>query len=214
MATPVLIVGNSGTGKSTSMRNFQKGSVMVLNVLGKPLPFRARLDTLNNASYEQIGATLAQAQYKSYVIDDAGYLLTKEFMRTAKESGYQKFTDMALRYWNMITYIREKVPYDIIVYIIMHTETDEMGNTRPKTIGKLLDEKINFQGIFSIVLESRSDGKNFDFLTRTDGQSCAKSPMDMFETELIPNDLKLVDDTIRNFYGLNTTTEKEEEEQQ
>ena len=130
MGIPVLILGASGSGKSTSLRNFKKGEICVMNVAGKPLPFRNNLDMVNNATYESIGQTLKQNQYKSYVVDDSQYLLAFEMFDRAKETGYGKFTDIALRFRNMLSYVARNTPDDCIVYFLHHTEETETG--KPK----------------------------------------------------------------------------------
>lgn len=201
MGIPVLILGASGSGKSTSMRNFKKGEVCVLNVAGKPLPFRGNLDTVNNATYESIGMTLKKGEFKSYVVDDSQYLLAFEMFDRAKETGYGKFTDIALRFRNMLSYVARNTPNDCIVYFLHHTEETESGKVKAKTVGKMLDNQLTVEGLFSIVLLASCDGMNYKFVTQSDGVTTAKSPMDMFEKE-IDNDLKFVDETIREYWNL------------
>lgn len=201
MGVPVLILGASGSGKSTSMRNFKKGEVCVLNVAGKPLPFRGNLDTVNNATYESIGLTLKKGEFKSYVVDDSQYLLAFEMFDRAKETGYGKFTDIALRFRNMLSYVARNTPDDCIVYFLHHTEETESGKVKAKTVGKMLDNQLTVEGLFSIVLLASCDGMNYKFITQSDGVTTAKSPMDMFEKE-IDNDLKFVDETIREYWNL------------
>lgn len=201
MGIPVLILGASGSGKSTSMRNFKKGEVCVLNVAGKPLPFRGNLDTVNNATYESIGQALKKNAFKSYVVDDSQYLLAFEMFDRAKETGYGKFTDIALRFRNMLSYVARNTPDDCIVYFLHHTEETESGKVKAKTVGKMLDNQLTVEGLFSIVLLASCDGMNYKFITQSDGVTTAKSPMDMFEKE-IDNDLKFVDETIRDYWNL------------
>lgn len=202
MGTPVMIYGESGTGKSTSMRNFKKGELSIVNVSKKLLPFKNDLPQLKSDDYEQIKKALKGSQSKSIVIDDATYLMTNEYMRTAKVSGFQKFTDMALHFFNLIQFIINELPEDKIVYVIGHVERDQDGNETFKTIGKLLDEKICLPGLFTIVLKSLVDNKKYLFQTNTNGKDTTKSPYGMFEQMYIENDLKLVDNTIRSFYNI------------
>lgn len=202
MGTPVMIYGESGTGKSTSMRNFKKGELSIINVSKKLLPFKNDLPQLKSDDYEQIKKALKGSQSKSIVIDDATYLMTNEYMRTAKVSGFQKFTDMALHFFNLIQFIINELPEDKIVYVIGHVERDQNGNETFKTIGKLLDEKICLPGLFTIVLKSLVDNKKYLFQTNTNGQDTTKSPYGMFEQMYIENDLKIVDNTIRAFYNI------------
>ena len=209
MGIPVLILGESGSGKSASMRNFNANEIGIFNVAAKPLPFRKKLPKVDNASYAKIEKVLADPKLKTYVIDDSQYLLAFDFFDRAKEIGYQKFTDMALSFRNLIQFVITKTPPDVIVYFLHHVERREDGVLKAKTIGKMLDEKLTVEGLFSIVLMAQTDGKEHWFLTQNDGLSTVKSPMEMFSTEKIDNDLKLVDTVIRDYYELNTTNKKE-----
>lgn len=184
------------------MRNFNENEVGVFNVADKPMPFRKKLKTVPQANYASICAVLAKEKtIKTFVIDDSQYLLCFELFRTAKETGYTKFTNMALNFYNLIQFIIKHTPADCIVYFLHHAETID-GKVKAKTIGKMLDEKLTVEGLFSIVLYCVSDGISHKFITQTDGKTTAKSPMEMFPLE-IDNDLKMVDDTIREYYGLN-----------
>lgn len=208
MGVAVLILGASGSGKSTSLRNFKRGEVCVLNVAGKPLPFRGNLDVVNNATYESIWATLKDGEFKSYVVDDSQYLLAFEMFDRAKETGYGKFTDIALRFRNMISYVARNTSPDTIVYFLHHTEETDNGKIKAKTVGKMLDNQLTVEGLFSTVLLATTDGMNYKFVTQSDGTTTAKSPMGMFEKE-IDNDLKFVDDTIREYWGLKGETKND-----
>ena len=200
MGIPVMILGGSGSGKSTSMRNFEPEEVGVFNVASKPLPFRKKLKKVDGAGYVQILSGLAKSPLKRFVIDDSQYLLCFEMFNKAKETGYQKFTDMALNFYNLIQFIITKLPDDVIVYFLHHTEEVE-GKVKAKTIGKMLDEKLTVEGLFSIVLLCQTDGIKHTFITQSDGYTTAKSPMEMFPPE-IDNDLKMVDTTIREYYEM------------
>ncbi len=199
MGIPCLILGESGSGKSAGMRNFDPDEVGIFNVAGKPLPFRKKMKTADNAGYQMIITTLKHPKLKRYVIDDSQYLLSFELFDKAKEKGYEKFTDMALHFYELIQFIIRNTPQDVIVYFLHHTETED-GRTRAKTVGKMLNEKLTLEGLFSIVLLCRTDGQVHHFITQSDGTTTAKSPMEMFPLQ-IDNDLKLVDDTIRDYYG-------------
>lgn len=201
MGIPVLILGSSGSGKSTSMRNFTPDDVGIFNVASKPLPFRQKLPTVNAASYGTIIKSLTNPTRKSYVIDDSQYLLAFEFFDRAKENGYNKFTDIALNFRNLIQFIITSTPPDVIVYLLHHTEEASDGSLKAKTIGKMLDEKLTVEGLFSIVLLCRAEKDKHYFITQSEGYSTAKSPMDMFPAE-IDNDLKAVDTAIREYWGL------------
>ena len=208
MGIPVLVLGESGSGKSASLRNFAPSEVGIFNVASKPLPFRRQLNKIDGATYSRIEKSLAKPTLKTYVIDDSQYLLAFEFFDRAKETGYQKFTDIALNFRNLIQFVIRETPPDVIVYFLHHTEKREDGSVKAKTIGKMLDEKLTVEGLFSIVLMAQTDGKEHWFLTQNDGFSPVKTPMEMFTDEKIDNDLKLVDDTIREYYNLNNN-EKE-----
>lgn len=201
MGIPVLILGESGSGKSASLRNFETKDVGVFNVASKPLPFRRRLPLINGATYQSIRDTLAKQQFKTYVIDDSQYLLAFEFFDRAKETGYNKFTDIALNFRDLINFVVRQTPSDCIVYFLHHTEFAADGTLKAKTIGKMLDEKLTVEGLFSIVLLCRGEKDKHYFVTQGEGYSTAKSPMEMFPPE-IDNDLKAVDTTIRDYYGL------------
>lgn len=201
MGIGVLIIGDSGAGKSASLRRFEPGEIGILNVAGKPLPFRNSLAKLDNARYNQIHQALMKNALNAYVIDDAGYLLSFDNFRRAKENGYGKFVDMAQSFEQMLEAIAA-TDADTIVYVMMHAERDADGRVKPKLIGKMLDEKLCVEGLFSIVLIARmTDGRHV-FETASDGLTPAKTPMGMFADAEIDNDLKAIDSTIRNYYGL------------
>ena len=206
MATAVLIMGESGSGKSASLRNFAPNEISVFNVTNKPLPFKqgkTKIPKIDNATYADIANALANPNKRAYVIDDAGYLLSFEMFKRANETGYSKFTDMAKNFFDMLDFINTKLPNDIIVYITMHTEDDsEMHKTKAKTIGKMIDQNLNLEGLFAIVLRAMQTEDGYKFITRDDRVSTAKSPMGMFESDKIDNDLKEVDRIIREYYDM------------
>ena len=149
MGIPVLILGASGSGKSTSLENFSENEVLVFNVAGKPFPFQKRLNRINNATYASIGKNLSKSIknnnnsnneskqiYKKYVIDDSQYLLAFDLFDKAKETGYGKFTDIAVRFYKMIRFVIEEMPEDVIVYFLHHTEETSSGKIKAKTVGK------------------------------------------------------------------------------
>lgn len=201
MGVPVLVLGASGSGKSTSMRNFEPDEVGIFNVAGKPLPFRKKIPKVDNATYEKIYKVLKEPKLKKYVIDDSQYLMAFESFDHAKETGYGKFTNMALNFRNLIDFIVRGTPNDVIVYMLHHTELSEDGKLKAKTLGKMLDNQLTVEGLFSIVLLCQVEGSEHFFITNSDGSNPAKSPMEMFELK-IDNDLKIVDATIRDYYEL------------
>ena len=211
MATAVLIMGESGSGKSASLRNFAPNEISVFNVTSKPLPFKqgkTKIPKIDNATYTDIATALAKPNKRAYVIDDAGYLLSFEMFKRANETGYSKFTDMAKNFFDMLDFINTKLPNDVIVYITMHTEDDsEMHKTKAKTIGKMIDQNLNLEGLFTIVLRAMQTEDGYKFITRDDRVSTAKSPMGMFENDIIDNDLKEVDRIIREYYDMKPLTD-------
>lgn len=199
MGIPVLIMGESGSGKSASLRNFEPSEVGIFNVASKPLPFRKKLNKMDNATYERIYASLRKKKLKRYVIDDSQYLMAFEMFSRAKETGYGKFTDCAKRFYDLVQFVIRDTPEDCIVYFLHHSEKTESGQIKAKTQGKMLDNQLTLEGLFSIVLLCETDGKTHRFITQSDGSTTAKSPMEMFDPE-IDNDLKAVDTAIRDYY--------------
>lgn len=204
MGIAVMILGASGSGKSASMRNFGGNDVAILNVASKPLPFRNKngLKMANKATYDMIKAAVASNRTPSYVVDDAQYLMAFESFTKATETGYGKFTVMAKNYEEMLRFIQEDTSPDTIVYVLQHIDVDENGKIKPKTLGKMLEQQLDVAGLFTIVLLCEADETGHHFITQSDGTNPAKSPMDMFDSIKIDNDLKMVDDVIRDYYGL------------
>lgn len=202
MGIPCLILGESGSGKSASLRNFEPADVSIFNVAAKPLPFRKKLPSRATSDYSAIMQCISQSQKKAFVIDDSQYLLCFESFAKAKETGYGKYTDMALHFYNLVQFVIRQTPPDVIVYFLHHTDTDaNTGKIKAKTMGKMLDNQLTLEGLFAIVLMCYTDGKKHVFITQSDGLTTAKSPMDMFPPE-IDNDLKAVDTAIREYYNL------------
>lgn len=199
MGVPVLVMGFSGSGKSASLRNFEPDEIGIFNVASKPLPFRKQLPLVNKATYGVIQAGLKKNNLRCYVIDDSQYLMAFEQVTKAKETGYGKYTDMGVNFVNLVQFVILNTSPDTIVYFLHHPERDETCHIKAKTVGKLIDNWLTLEGLFSIVLLAETDGKEHWFITQSDGYSTAKSPMDMFP-EKIDNDLKLVDKTIREYY--------------
>lgn len=203
-----MILGESGSGKSTALRNFDPAEIGIFNVASKPLPFRKKMMVVNAAGYGIILKSLSNPKLKSYAIDDSQYLLAFEFFDRAQETGYGKFTELALNFRNLIQFVIMNTPPDVIVYFLHHTERRDDGVLKAKTIGKMLDEKLTVEGLFSIVLLCQARQDKHVFVTQSSGISTAKSPMDMFPPE-IDNDLKLVDTAIREYWGLNPAPQEE-----
>lgn len=201
MGIPVLILGESGSGKSASLRNFKEGEVGIINVSSKPLPFKTKLKPFNSDNYTQIESVIKKAKAKSIVIDDAQYLQANEYMRNAKVQGYQKFTDIALNFWTLVQMVIKDLPDDVIVYFLGHIETDANGKEKFKTIGKMTDN-YSVEGMCTIVLKTLVRDGKYLFTTQTNGMDTVKSPMGMFKETEIDNDLKAVDQTIRKYYEI------------
>lgn len=214
MALPVLIMGRSGSGKTYSLRNFQPGEVGIISVEKGRLPFRSELKVaripsfsgdgdiksyaaLNSAKYSWVEDLLERSKTKTLVIDDSQYLLVNELFDRAAEKGYDKYVQMAANFRHLIHFINDLPEDDKIVYFLHHSEPDSDGREKCKTIGKMLDEKLSVEGCFDIVLYCQ----DHKFFTQANGMSSAKTPEDMFPLE-IPNDLKAVDRTIREYYGM------------
>lgn len=215
MAIPVLVMGRSGSGKTYSLKNFKPDEIGVISVEKGRLPFRSDIKVaripkygdenadaksygaINRAKYSWLMKVIETSKVKSLAIDDSQYLLVNELFDRAYEKGYDKFTEMAANFRNLIHFINELDQEDKIVYFLHHTEIDTDGREKAKTIGKMLDEKLTVEGCFDIVLYCQ----DHKFFTQSNGQSTAKTPEDMFELE-IPNDLKTVDEGIREYYGL------------
>ena len=200
-SVPVLLIGKSGSGKSASMRNFKKDEVAIANVLGKPLPFKSDLDAPKVDNYDVILKAIQKTDKKVIVIDDANYLITNEFMNKSSVKGFDKYNEIGNNFFNLINGIKN-IEGGKTVYLIMHEDTDDEGNVKPKTIGKLLDDKVNIQGMFTICLRSMYDNGNYIFRLKTNGQDCVKTPIGLFDEEQMENDLKLVDTKIREYYEL------------
>ena len=207
-SVPVLLIGKSGSGKSASMRNFKKGEIAIANVLGKPLPFKSDLEAPKVDDYNVILKAIEKTDKKVIVIDDANYLITNEFMNKSSVKGFDKYNEMGNNFFNLINGIKN-VEGGKTVYLIMHEDTDDEGNVKPKTIGKLLDDKVNIQGMFTICIRSMFDNGNYIFRLKTNGQDCVKTPIGLFDTDQMENDLKLVDEKIREYYNLDKEGEKE-----
>lgn len=208
MATPVLIMGRSGSGKSAALRNASEPT-LVVNVNNKPLPFKPNPNVRQFASdeYLRIKGALKAAYEKGIrvaAIDDAGYLMTSKFMaghRQAKgNSQFDLYNEIADNFYSLVKFVADELPKDMVVYVMMHEEKNDMGESKPKTIGKLLDDKVCVEGMFTIVLHSlKLDGK-YVFATNTDGLDVTKSPIGMFDATYVDNDIQSVTDKIREYY--------------
>ena len=204
MGRSILIYGKSGSGKSRSLKNFGEEEIFLINTVGKDLPFRKKFKyTWQCDDIDRIMEKLSKMPTKTAVIDDAGYILSNHFMREHAKpkkgsSQFDLYNDIADNFWKLLTAI-PKLPPDVNVYILMHESSNDYGETKLRTIGKLLDEKVCIEGLVTICLRCLTDGRRHYFRTQSDGSDISKSPEDMFQLE-IENDLKAVDDRIREFY--------------
>lgn len=203
MGIPVLIFGKSGAGKSTSLRNFTKEEISVLNVTNKKLPFRNDLPIKNNATYEEIAKALANPSKRAYVIDDAVLNMTKENFARSQEIGYSKFTEMAKHFFDMLEFITTQMSDEVIVYIICHEE-EENGKVHAKTLGRMLDSNLGggIESLVTVCLRAMQTENGYKFITGGDINSTAKSPMGLFDSNEIDNDLKFVDAKLREYYAM------------
>lgn len=207
MSVLTMIYGESGTGKSTSLRNFSNDEVAIINVSGKPMPFRSELKTLSSNNYQIIADWLPKIKQPSIVIDDATYLMVDQFMANVQLKGYEKYNIMAQNFTNLIEQAR-MLPEDKIVYFMGHSDQTDSGREHFKTIGRMIDNYVTLEGKFTTVLKSVvKDGKYY-FQTHNSGSDTVKSPLGMFDADLIDNDLKMVDDIMREYWSIPRVTEE------
>ena len=212
MAHKILILGDSGTGKSASLRNMNPDDVLIINAAGKPLPFKNKLETVT-PSYKNLTQDVLNAmdstKKKIIVIDDAQYIMSFQYMRRIKENGWDKWNDIQGDFFNIIQHC-DDLPSDTIVYVLSHIQRDDEGHEKMKTMGKMLDEKITLEGLFTVVLKTSVVDGTYCFLTQNSGKDTVKSPIGMFDSYAIDNDLAYVDAKIRNYYEIGTYASDEE----
>lgn len=212
MSISVMVLGESGTGKTSSLRNLDPSNTLLIQAISKPMPFRAAnwkpvtkesphgsIYVTDNADH--ICKAMQRTQKDVIVLDDFQYVMANEFMRRSEEKGFEKFTDIGRHAWNILN-TASQLAHHKRVYIMAHTQTDDSGRIRAKTIGKLLDEKITIEGMFSIVLRTAVVNGQYLFCTQNSGSDTTKSPIGLFDDLHIENDLAAVDAAIFNYYGL------------
>lgn len=215
MGLPVLIYGKSGSGKSRSLKFFDENEIVLLNTEQKELPFRKRFKkTGSSDDVGKIIATINMNPEKTFAIDDAGYIMTHLFMGNHRNkkgnASFDMYDDIADTMYYLVKRIKTEVnDPEKIVYIMFHEDTDDFGITRLRTIGKQLDRKVCLEGMVTICIRCMSKDGNHFFRTVTDGSDITKTPEDMFETPEIENNLKMVDDAIRGFYGWKKKEDKQ-----
>lgn len=209
MSIATMILGESGTGKSTSLRNLNHADALLIQSVKKPLPFKSRdwkpVADGGNVYVSDQSDHIIRAMQKTkrhiIVIDDFQYILANEFMRRNEEKSYDKFNDIGRHAWDILM-AASALDDNKRVYILGHTQTDDNGRIKAKTVGKMLDDKITVEGLFSIVLRTVVQNGNYLFATRNNGSDTTKSPLGLFDDELIENDLSKVDSAIVEYYGL------------
>jgi hypothetical protein len=203
MGEAILIYGKSGSGKSRSLINFGEEEIFLVNVIGKRLPFAKKFKyELSSDNIQTIKDGLTKMPCKVAVIDDAGYLMTNTFMRGhGKGDQFQLYNTIGDSMWDLLRFIKQKLPNDALVYLMMHEEADDFGNTKLRTIGKLLDQKVCLEGMVTICLHCIIKAKEHLFVTNGNGNGIEKSPEGMLEYEE-PNDLKAIDSKIRTYWGI------------
>jgi len=225
MANAIIILGKSGTGKSSSIKGLDPKETVVLNVLGKKLPFKGsstlynkeaknlfRIDDYTQAINMLQGIDKGASYVHNIIIDDAIYIMRKEYFRRAKEAGYSKYTELGMHFQQIISTI-ENMREDINVFLILHSEDVMSDNSivgyKVSTIGKLLDSQYNPVEVVPMVLYSsvKYDDKGvatYGFYTHRfmDGviEIPAKSPAGMFTEDFIPNDLGIVVKAMKEYY--------------
>ena len=213
MSIATLILGNSGTGKSSSLRELDPAKTLLIQCINKPLPFRAdgwvkreqilkdKGNVIQTSDAQMIERLMRSSPHEIVVIDDFQSMLVNELMMRSAEKGYEKFSDIGKNAWTIFQ-TAGQLASNRRVYILAHTQTDDYGNVRMKTVGRMVDEKIVPEGYFTIVLRTHVEAGTYSFSTQSNGSDCCKSPMQMFRDMLIPNDLAAVDAVVSEFYGL------------
>jgi len=219
MAEKILILSSSGKGKTTSLRNFNPEEVMVIQPVKKRLPFphkdwkkwdkeTAKGSIFQTNTFAGLKAVLTKMQEvgkKVVIIDDFVYVMAQRVMEEVAIQGYEKWTELAAEFHDLMNHI-ENLNEDMRVYTLTHTDTDENGSTKMKTAGKLIDNLLTPEGLFTIVFGMTKNDSGSFFITNGSSMDPYKSPMGMFKDKQIPNDLKVVDDTICDFYGIELAT--------
>ncbi|MCX8566804.1 MAG: hypothetical protein ON057_001531 [Glomeribacter sp. 1016415] len=221
MSIPCLILGQPGTGKSSSLRKLDPAKTLLIQVVKKPLPFRSKewtyydKETCPNGNIfvtdvpAKICKIMKKTRRKVICLDDSNYVMSNAFLRRSHEKGYDKFTEMANDIFSIFD-TAAHLAQDVRVYIFGHTQLTDDGIVRFKTIGKLLDEKVSLDGLVTICLRTVVRDGTYCFATKNSGSDTVKAPIDLFSSDLIENDLSMIDAAITEFYALNPKTELKE----
>ena len=223
MGVSVMVLGESGMGKSRSIKNLNPDETLVIKSISKPFPFRSadwkKFDAKTKTgsiwstdNYDVIKKAIVMAKSLGknvVVIDDAQYLMANEFMNKSAVKGFDKFTEIAKNMWELLTTANEKCDEDLRIYFLQHTEKTGDGGSKAKTIGKMLDEKITLEGMVTVVLNAEKENQNYFFTTQNNGSNTGKSPEEMFEEYRVENDLRKVDNAICLYYGFEPQKIKE-----
>lgn len=224
MSTMALILGESGTGKSTSIRTLNPSETFIINVIGKPLPFRGAA-----AKYKPLSSDGLTGNYyasddistikrvinlvnnkrldiKNLIIDDFGYTISNSFMRKANQRGYEKFVDIGRDMFDVLDLI-SNIRGDLFCFVMMHVENDVNGKSKPKTVGKMIDQYICIEGKFTTCLHTIVNDGIYQFITNNDNVHMAKSPLGMFDSLCIDNDLQVVRDKMQHYFYEETPDE-------
>lgn len=218
MSNTVLIMGQSGSGKSTSIETLNPKETFIINVIDKPLPFRGfKKNYIQCAEKAMTGNYCATDRFdlitrlikiindnrpdiKNLIIDDFQYIMCNEFMRRSKEKGYDKFTEIGHNAWSILRDL-SACREDLDCFVMSHSELDNDGKYKCKTIGKMLDDKITVEGMFTIVFHTTIIDGKYKFITAYDGSHIAKSPKGMFVDKYIDNDLGAIKQEMANYFN-------------
>lgn len=212
MSTATLILGQSGTGKSTSLRNIDSSKTLLIQAIKKPLPFRSKewqpitKDNPQGSVFatdkpQNIIALMERTDREIIIIDDFQYIMANEYMRRSQETGFNKFTEIGKNAWDIFT-LASQLADNKRVYILSHTQENENGRTSIKTIGKMLDEKITLEGMVTICLKTAIINEQYVFCTKNNGQDTTKAPMGLFPSDHVENDLNAVDTAICEYWSI------------
>ena len=202
MASIVMVIGQSGTGKSTSLRNFKKGEASVINVSKKPMPFPCDLAVANVGNYKTIKELMLKTTSPAIIVDDCTYLIVNEYMANSDVKTFDKYTSMAKNFWEFMNFCITELPDDKIVYFLGHSEKGDDGREHFKTVGKMLDNTVVCEGYCTVVLKTVVEDGKYMFATHNNGYDTVKTPLGMFEADRIDNDLKACDLRMREYFKL------------